>query len=126
MSQFVLVLGVFTILLSLLLGLQPRRFLTLADQVLNTRWLFAAALLRFLVGALLIAAAPAVQHSEIVALLGWLFALAGLLLVTLPPAVIDWMADRVTRFSPAQMRLWLSVSAALGCWLVYVALPTAI
>ena len=122
MSQFVLALGVIIVVSGLYLWLNPGKSEFLIDKVFRSRWLYGAALLRFLLGAALIAAAPAVQYSQAVSLLGWLFALAGLLLVTLPPAVVDAWADRLDRVSVWQMRLWLSVSIALGLSLVYAAL----
>ncbi len=122
MSQFVLALGVIIVVSGLYLWLNPGKSEFLIDKVFRSRWLYGAALLRLLLGAALIAAAPAVQYSQAVSLLGWLFALAGLLLVTLPPAVVDAWADRLDRVSVWQMRLWLSVSIALGLSLVYAAL----
>jgi hypothetical protein len=121
-SQFVLALGVIIVVSGLYLWLNPGKSEFLIDKVFRSRWLYGAALLRFLLGAALIAAAPAVQYSQAVSLLGWLFALAGLLLVTLPPAVVDALADRLGRVSVWQMRLWLSVSIVLGLSLVYAAL----
>ena len=122
MSQFVLALGVIIVVSGFYLWLNPGKSEFLIDKVFRSRWLYGAALLRFLLGAALIAAAPAVQYSQAVGLLGWLFALAGLLLVTLPPSVIRTWADRLDRVSVWQIRLWLSVSIALGLSLVYAAL----
>jgi hypothetical protein len=121
-SQFVLALGVITVISGLYLWFNPGKFDLLIDKVLRSRWLYGAALLRFLLGAALIAAAPSVQYSQAVSLLGWLFAFAGMLLVTLPPSVVLALADRLGRAPVWQMRMWLSVSIVLGSSLAYAAL----
>ena len=63
MSQLVLLVGLLVSGISLFLIIQPGRMPGLLDKVFGSRWLYAVALLRLLLGAGLIAAAMKDLHS---------------------------------------------------------------
>lgn len=122
MQGFVLMLGVVVSLLGLALLVRPRAMLGLIDKIFDSRWLYLVALVRFLVGAGLIAAAPAVAFSTIVSVLGWLFALGGILLVTIPAPTVRRIASWFTQLPIWQARLWTLLALLLGLFFIYAAI----
>ena len=84
MAGFVLVLGGLIAAASLVLIASPQRFTGILDGVLGSRWIYAAALARLLIGAGLIASAQAVRFPGAIAAIGWLAVVGGLALVVIP------------------------------------------
>ena len=115
-------LGVVVSLLGLALLVRPTPMLGLIDKIFDSRWLYLVALVRFLVGAGLIAAAPAVAFAPIVSALGWLFALGGILLVTIPPPTVQRIAAWFTHLPIWQTRLWTLLALLLGLFFIYAAI----
>ena len=122
MQAFVLVVGITISLLSIVLMVRPAPMLARIDDILSSRWLFLVALLRFLVGAGLIASAPAVGYSGAVTVLGWLFALGGLLLVSVPASLVRRVTTWFTGLAAWQVRLWVLLALALGLFLAFAAI----
>jgi hypothetical protein len=122
MWQWVLAVGVLVTVASAVLWIRPAATAGLLDKVFATRWLYGAALLRLLVGASLIAAANGVAYPRVIAALGWLMALGGLVLVVVPAPAVAQMAAWFGRLSPAMSRLWLSTAVLFGLFLIYAAL----
>ena len=122
MSQLVLLVGLLVSGISLFLIIQLGRMPGLLDKVFASRWLYAVALLRLLLGAGLIAAADSVAYSSVVSLFGWLFAFSGLLLVVIPAPPLRKMASWFGDLSPTMARLWLSLALLFGLFFVYAAL----
>lgn len=122
MSAWVLAIGILVCCISAFLLLRPQALPDLLPRVFATRWRYAAALLRLLTGALLLASAASVAFPGPVALLGWLMVLGGLLLVVLPTPVVESSAAWFGRLSVTASRLWLGVGMAMGLFLVYAAL----
>ena len=122
MPEVVLVVGVLITSISLFLFVQPGKMAGLLDKVFGTHWLYAAALLRLLLGAALIASANTVAYPRAVALCGWLFALGGLLLVVISAPAVRRMASWFGQLSVTMTRLWLSWVVLLGLFFVYAAL----
>ena len=122
MAGIVLVLGVVLTAGSVYLLFRPDTLRTLLPRVFATRWLYGAALLRLLLGAALIAAAPAVALPGVVAVLGWLFVLGALLLVVVPPRMLRSTVGRFAQLRPLALRLWSGAALALGLFLACVAL----
>lgn len=118
MPELVLLTGVLIIGVSSYLIVRTQAMTGLIDKVFGTGWLYAAALLRLLVGAALIGSAPTVAYPVIVEAFGWLFAVGGLTLVVVPRPVLQRLAGWFSRLSPLAARLWLS--AALLCGLFFV------
>ena len=122
MSLLVLLVGLLVSGISLFLIVQPGRMPGLLDKVFGSRWLYAVALLRLLLGAGLIAAASSVAYTSVVSLFGWLFAFSGLMLVVIPTPPLRKMASWFGALSPAMTRLWLSLALLFGLFFVYAAL----
>jgi hypothetical protein len=122
MPGFVLAAGLLVAGVSLSLWVRVAAMGPVLERVFNTRWLYGAALLRLLLGAGLIASADAVRYPGAVALLGWLFALAGITLVVIPAPAMRRMVGWFSGLPPGQARIWLSGGVVLGLFLVYAAL----
>ncbi len=120
-QEFVFGVGVIISLLAVALLIRPAVMLGVIEEVFSGRWLYLVALVRFLTGAGLIAAAPAVTFQTAVATLGWLFALGGLLLVSLPVAFVRQVVAWFIALPVWQVRLWVLLAVALGFFLVYTA-----
>ena len=122
MSLLVLLVGLLVSGISLFLIVQPGRMPGLLDKVFGSRWLYAVALGRLLLGAGLIAAASSVAYTSVVSLFGWLFAFSGLMLVVIPTPPLRKMASWFGALSPVMTRLWLSLALLFGLFFVYAAL----
>ncbi|MFT6891657.1 MAG: hypothetical protein ACJASY_003716 [Halioglobus sp.] len=119
MGEFVLIAGVLLVGISLYLAVRPQAMLALIEQSLTTRWLFLVALLRLLLGAALLASASQVRFSEEVAVIGWIAALSGMVLVAIPLQVWDRLNDRVKAFPTLSLRVWPLAGLALGGFLLF-------
>ena len=123
MPGFVLLVGALVMGISLVLMARVETMTALIDRVFGSYWLYGAALLRLLLGAGLIAAAPTVPWSVTVEVIGWLFALGGLTLVVIPREVSHRLATRFAgSLGPLAARLWLSAALLFGAFLVAAAL----
>lgn len=122
MPGFVSAVGLLVAGVSLFLWVRVAAMGAVLERVFNTRWLYGAALLRLLLGAGLIASADAVRYPGAVALFGWLFALAGITLVVIPPTAMRRMVGWFSGLTPGQARIWLSGGVVLGLFFVYAAL----
>ena len=119
MTQFVLLLGVAVGVAGLVMLARPRAMVGLADRVFNRRLIYLAALLRLLLGALLIAAAPSVGFSIAIEVIGWLMVLGALLLVTLPLALWQRLVNWAVALPNLAIRAAALFALALGIFFVY-------
>jgi hypothetical protein len=122
MPQLVLAVGVLIICVSFLLMVRVESMGGLLERVLLSHWRYGAALLRLLLGTVLIASADTVAFPGAVALFGWLFVLGGLALVVVPDSAMRPMVGWFARLSPALARLWLSAALVFGLFFLFVAL----
>jgi hypothetical protein len=112
-------LGVLIILMSLYVMVAPAAFQQKLPELLSGASLYLIALARLLLGSLLLAVATQSRHPDIMAGLGWLTVLAGLLLVVIPPDTMSSIAQWYARLSTTTLRLMLPFAAAFGAYLVY-------
>ena len=122
MPQLVLLTGLLVAGISLVMIARPSAMAGLMDRVFGSAWLYGAALLRLLLGAVLINSAGTVRYPVIVESLGWLFVLGGLTLVAVPQPVLLRMVGWFGQRSPTALRLWLAVALLIGLFLVYAGL----
>ena len=122
MAAWVLAIGLLICCASGWLLLRPQAIADLLPRVFATRWRYAAALLRLLSGALLLASAEAVAFARAVTVMGWLMVLGGLVLVVLPTPVVESVSAWFAGLSVTASRLWLVAGLAIGLFLVYAAL----
>lgn len=122
MPEVVLVVGMLVTSISLYLFVRPGDMPGLLAKVFTTRWLYAAALVRLLLGAALLGSAATVAFPRAVGLFGWLFVLGGLLMVVITAPAIGRIAGWFSQLSIAMSRLWLSGAVMFGLFLVYAAL----
>jgi uncharacterized protein YjeT (DUF2065 family) len=122
MPEVVLVSGMLITSVSLYLLVRPQAMAGLLDKVFGTRWLFAAALFRLMLGAALIASAPTVAFPRAIGLFGWLFVLGGLLLVAIPAPALRRVTGWFGQLSDTMSRLWLSGAVIFGLFIIYAAI----
>ena len=122
MWEVVFLTGLLVTGVSAYLFIRTEQIAGLIDRVLVSRWLYLAALFRLLLGAALIASAHTVQFSQAIALIGWLTALGGLLLVAAPQALWRGLGQWLARQSLTLMRAWLLLGLLLGAFFLYAAL----
>ena len=122
MKLFVLSLGLIICAVCLYMMIRPRGLLWLVDRVFEGAWIYLAGLARLLLGAALIAAAPHVAYPLVVELFGWLFALGGLLLVTVPAGVWQRLANWAVNLPSIGIRAGATLGIGMGGFFVYAAL----
>mgnify|MGYP003626091534 CR=1 FL=1 len=122
MPTVVLIIGLLVLASSLFFLVRPAQLRPALEKALLSRWLYGAALLRFMLGAALIGAGNAVAFPSLVVALGWLMALGGLLLVVLPLPALRAIVNRFSQLPAVLARLWLTVAVLIGTFLVYAAL----
>ncbi len=112
-------IGVLLMLLSLWILAQPGPFMDLAHKFLDSRLRYLAALIRLLIGVVMLAAASVSRYPLLFEVLGWLFVLGGLLLVALPPAPLARIADLVDRLPLWLVRLISPLVFLFGTFIFY-------
>jgi hypothetical protein len=119
MPELVLLTGILISGLSLYLMIRTEELWGLLQRVFGSGWLYGAALLRLLLGAMLIASAPTVAYATAVEVFGWLFCIGGLSLVVLPRSVLQRMVGWFSGLSPGMARLWLSSAVVFGLFFIF-------
>ncbi|MFK8048705.1 MAG: hypothetical protein AB8B81_09745 [Halioglobus sp.] len=122
MGEFVLTIGLLLVVTFGYMFVQPQALLGLADRVLATRWVFLAALVRLMIGAALIASAPAVKFPEVVIGIGWLLALSGLILVAVPPTIWCRFSEWLPSWPTLLLRALTLIGLGLGAFLLFASL----
>ncbi len=122
MALLVLATGLFICAVGGLMLVKPFILMPLGERIFASNWIYAAALARFLLGVLLIAAAPAVAHSITVEAFGWLFVLGGLLLVAVPRATVAAIFSRVRNVNALTVRCAALAAGLFGGFFIYAAL----
>jgi hypothetical protein len=115
------IVGLLLAALSLLVIAQPARLPQWLSRVLRPPWFYLLALLRLLLGAGLIAAAPETARPALVSATGWLLALAALASLAVPRPAQRRLGARFTALPHWLQRVCLLGPLALGVALV--ALP---
>ena len=127
-SQVVVVaLGV-TILVMAAWGMfAPDKLMALVTSTMDRHWgIYFAVMVRLVMGAALIIAAPESRFPVVFEVLGWIAIVAAVALVLMGrERVRRFMAWCAAKFSAAMIRLWLVFGIAFGGLLVYGALPVA-
>ena len=119
MPELLLVSGILISCLSLYLMMRTEELWGLLLRVFGSGWLYGAALLRLLLGAMLIASAPNLAYSTAVEVFGLLFCIGGLSLVVLPRSVLQRMVGWFSGLSPGMARLWLSSAVVFGLFFIF-------
>jgi hypothetical protein len=122
MQWMVLTVGIVISVFSLVVAVRVDVLRQLARRVFHTSWLYAAALARLLLGALLLAAADQLAFGAALEILGWLFILGGLSLVAIPVRTLRRLADWAVSRSNGVSRLGGAMGLMLGLFLSYAAM----
>lgn len=119
MPELVLFTGLLITAISLYLMAKPATMAGMLDKMFGTAWLYGAALLRLLLGAMLIGSAHTVACAGAVELFGWLFAVSALTLVVVPRPQLQRMAGWFADLSPGPARLWLCAALLFGLFFIW-------
>lgn len=122
MFEAVLLFGVVIVLGCIYLLIRAQHLLLVAEQILATRWIYLAALLRLLVGAAMIASAQSFKFPQVITLLGWLLAFGGVILIAVPQPVWANLAVRLASLPLSVVRGLLMLGLCFGGFIVYAAL----
>jgi hypothetical protein len=122
MFEAVLLFAVGIILACLYLLIRTQHMFVLVERILATRWIYLAALFRLLAGAAIIASADAFKYPQVIALLGWLLALGGVVLVAVPQPVWVGLARRLAELPLFLVRVLLLLALCFGGFIVYAGL----
>ncbi|MCX2982800.1 DUF2065 family protein [Halieaceae bacterium IMCC14734] len=119
MQTVALLCSAVLVVLGLVLLVRPQIMHATVGSLDEGRVRYSIALVRLLLGCVLLAAAENSRYPQIIEVLGWVLVIAGLLIVTLPPvfwrrfiALYKRLPSQLLRFAP----LLLIVAAS---WLVY-------
>ena len=117
----VLLLGVTIFVLSGWGILAPDKLITLVTSTMDRRWgIYIAVIVRLVLGAALIGAAPSTSFPIAFQVLGWIAIVAAAVLVVVGRErlhkFIVWWSEQ---FSASLIRLWLLFGLAFGAFLVY-------
>jgi hypothetical protein len=120
-SQVVVVIvGVVVGVLAIWGTFAPNKLLSLVKSVMNQDFgIYAAVVIRLLLGAALIIAAAGSRFPVIFQALGWIAILAALGLAIIGQKRMRKFVAWFDRFSPALIRLWLLLGIAFGVFLIY-------
>jgi hypothetical protein len=121
MSATLTAVGLLLAAVGLLGTLAPARLASLvasADPIVLSR---VGGIVRVVLGALLLAAAPTTRHPGAVALLGGVTRAAGLVLLILDRPRAGRLLAWWRSLTPLGLRAWCACAAALGAFLVHTA-----
>lgn len=111
--------GVMIVMASLYVMIFPVAFRYRLPELLSGARLYMVALVRLLIGCLLLAVAGQSRQPGIMAGLGWLTVIAGLLLVAIPPDTMSNIVQWYTRRSSLALRLMTPLAMAYGAYIIY-------
>ena len=98
----------------------PNRLIEAVKSIWGKRWgIYAAVIVRILLGALLIFAAPDTRFPVVFKGLGWLSIIAAFLIPTVGRTRLDRFMNWFAALSISVLRLWLVFGIAWGGFLIY-------
>ncbi len=116
----VLVLGVTVLVLSLWGMYSPASLMKMVSQTMDRAYgMYIAVIVRLVLGAALIIAAPVSHFPTVFLILGWIAIVAAVGLVLIGRERVRRTIRWFERHSVAAIRLWLLFGMAFGAFLVY-------
>ena len=98
----------------------PNRLIEAVRSIWGKPWgIYAAVIVRLLLGALLIFAAPDARFPVVFKVLGWLSIIAAILIPLLGRTLLDRIINWFTTLSSLLVRFWLLFGIAFGGFLIY-------
>ena len=123
MAIVALILSLFVAAVGVLGIISPLRLLGIVRQFQRPAGLYAAAILRFVLGGALLLAAPTSRASEAVRILGIIIFVSGLVTPLFGlerfRRLINWWSER----GPFFKRVWAGFALAIGLFLAYAVVP---
>ena len=123
MALVALILSLFVAALGAIGIVSPGRLLRVVRQFQSTAGLYAAAILRIVLGVALFLAAPTSRSPEIVRILGIISFVSDLITPLFGlerfRRILDWWSAR----GPAFQRVWAGFALAFGVFLAYAVVP---
>ena len=120
-SQVIIFLfGVATCIVCALGIYAPNRLIEAVRSIWGKPWgIYAAVIVRLLLGALLIFAAPDARFPVVFKVLGWLSIIAAILIPLLGRTLLDRIINWFTALPSLLVRFWLLFGIAFGGFLIY-------
>ena len=123
-QSIVLVLGLAVVLLSVWGVIYPERLMKLVTSVLDNKWgIYFGVIVRLVLGAALIIAAPISLFPLVFRVLGWVTIAAALALPVMGRENIRRIIAWFEQLPASLTRLWLLFGMAFGGFLIYGNLP---
>jgi len=98
----------------------PNRLIEAVKSIWRKPWgIYAAVIVRLLLGALLIFAAPDARFPVVFKVLGWLSIIAAILIPLLGRTLLDRIINWFTALPSLLVRFWLLFGIAFGGFLIY-------
>jgi hypothetical protein len=119
MSFVVMGIGLLIVLVGLIIVVKPSVLADLLPSLLKGKKLYLVASVRLLAGCAMVLAAPQAHHPLFMEIIGWIAVLAGLLIVVLPPKVMQIITGWVEAFPTWLMRTLSPIVFAFGGYLVW-------
>jgi hypothetical protein len=118
-----LFIGLFIAALGMLGVAAPKTFLLTVSFFQVPPAIYLAAVIRTIVGVVLVGAAPASRAPKVLRVLGFVIVIGGLLTpfvgIWLGDVIIDWWSA----WGNGMVRLWDGAGAALGAFIIYAVAP---
>ena len=116
----VLALGVLVCTMSVWGVVAPRKMMEVVTGILDKDWgIHLAVVVRLLLGAALIIAAPGSRFPHFFEILGWIAVVAAVAIVIMGRERLRRFVALFTRMSDVMIRIWLLFGIAFGALLVY-------
>jgi len=116
----VLALGVIICLFSVWGFISPDKFWKMINGVIEKDWVIhVAVIMRLLLGAALIIAAPQSRFPEVMEVLGWIAIIAAVAILFMGRNRLIKFIAWFQRMTDAMVRVWLLFGFAFGAFLVY-------
>ena len=98
----------------------PNRLIEAVISIWRKPWgIYAAVIVRLLLGALLIFVAPHARYPAVFKVLGWLSIIAAILIPSLGRALFDRIITWFTALPSSIVRFWLLFGIAFGGFLIF-------
>ncbi|MBW2272616.1 MAG: hypothetical protein JRG96_05055 [Deltaproteobacteria bacterium] len=121
MTIVTVLVGLLIVCIGLVCMARPNTMLAMVDTFTRGNRVYLVALLRLILGAILVAAAPTSRLPAVIGTMGVLFLIAAALVGFMPRARIDAMVVWARGFSPSAVRVWSVAAMAMGGIIIYAA-----
>jgi uncharacterized protein YjeT (DUF2065 family) len=119
MTTVALICGGLLALMGLTMLVRPQLMHATVARLDEGRVRYSIALVRLLLGCVLLATAADSRYPQFIEVLGWVLVVAGLVIVTLPPGFWRRFIAFYNRIPSGLLRFAPLMVIVFGCWLAY-------